>query len=184
VDALTSFVDIVPTWIVLAGGTPPTELDGKSMLPLLEKKQPAIHEHIYAAHTTRGVYSGKSYPIRSITDGKWKYIRNLNYEARFQNIITHGRSFNAEEAAGSWKEWQQARERQANGAEWVTFYQSRPYEELYNLATDPEEMHNLAMNPEFAAHRIRLSDQLSKWMEEQGDTGVQAELAVPLKVNK
>lgn len=184
VDALTSFVDIVPTWIVLAGGTPPTELDGKSMLPLLEKKQPAIHEHIYAAHTTRGVYSGKSYPIRSITDGKWKYIRNLNYEARFQNIITHGRNFNAEEAAGSWKEWQQARERQANGAEWVTFYQSRPYEELYNLATDPEEMHNLAMNPEFAAHRTRLSDQLSKWMGEQGDTGVQAELAVPLKVNK
>ena len=37
-DALINFVDFVPTIIELAGGRVPEKLDGKSLLPIFEKK--------------------------------------------------------------------------------------------------------------------------------------------------
>ena len=69
VDALTSFVDIVPTFREMAGGQTEgssgmlktimgedagAKLDGKSMVGLLNGKQENHHEFIYAAHTTQG----------------------------------------------------------------------------------------------------------------------------------
>lgn len=181
VNQLTSFVDVVPTFVDLAGGKIPNDLDGKSLLPLLKGQDKPLRQFIYGAHTTRGIYSGKAYPIRSITDGKWKYIRNLNHTEKFQNILTNGWDFDPPPRTGSWAEWLAVLKNNEKDAEWVTFYQNRPIEELYDLDNDPNEMNNLAADPIYQKMKNQLSQQLSTWMEQQGDTGMKAELSVPLK---
>jgi hypothetical protein len=68
-----------------------------------------------------------------------------------------------------------------DGSEWVHFYQNRPKEELYNLATDTDEMNNLADKEAYQKIKEQLSQQLQIWMQQQNDTGMKAEMAVPLK---
>ena len=122
VDALVSFTDVLPTFVELAGGKLNEKLDGKSFLPLLKEQTNAIHQYVYGTHTTRGIYSGKAYPIRSITDGEFKYILNLNSEEKFQNILTNGWNFgDSTEASSTWKEWM----KQSASNPWVRFYQHR-----------------------------------------------------------
>jgi len=181
IEALTSFVDIVPTFVELASGIAPKEIDGKSLVPLLNGEERSVHKFIYGAHTTRGIYSGKNYPIRSITDGKWKYIINLNHQGKFQNIITNGWNFDPPPVEGTWAEWLKVLKKQEEGAEWVDFYQKRPAEELYNLERDPHEMINLAQSVTNQTVKKQLRQQLNIWMQQQNDKGIAAELAVPLK---
>lgn len=181
VEQLTSFVDIVPTFVELAGGIAPKEIDGKSLLSLLNGATQPIHDYVYGVHTTRGIYSGKAYPIRSIMDGRWKYIKNFNHETKFQNILTNGWDFDPAPTTGSWAEWLAVLANQEAGAKWASLYQKRPAEELYNLAIDPNEMVNLIAEASHQNIKEKLRTQLSNWMVEQEDTGMAAELAVPLK---
>jgi uncharacterized sulfatase len=178
IGALTSFVDIVPTFIELAGGSVPENLDGRSFLPLLKGEKTATHKHIYGIHTTRGIWSGKAYPVRSITNGKFKYIMNLNATQKFQNILTNGRYFgDTSDASAEWKEWLKQRENN----KWVDLYQIRPSEELYNLENDPDEMNNLANMPQYNDIKFELKKSLQQWMNQQNDKGLESELEVPLK---
>ncbi len=181
VGQLTNFVDIVPTFVELAGGNPPKDIDGKSLVSLLNGSNQAIHPYIYGAHTTRGIYSGKAYPIRSITDGEWKYITNLNHKEKFQNILTNGWNFDPAPTTGSWAEWLAVLVNRATDAEWASLYQNRPLEELYHLAADPNELVNLADEARHQNIKDELRGQLTDWMHQQNDTGMEAELAVPLK---
>lgn len=181
VEQLTSFVDITPTIIELAGGKVPDKLDGQSFVPLLQNQDTILHTYIYGAHTTRGIYSGYAYPIRSVTDGKWKYIRNLNYKNQFQNILTNGWNFDATLTTGSWAEWLRIKDSKSVGHHWATMYQNRPHEELYNLNDDPYELNNLADDSKLENKKSELSRALDNWMSEQGDKGMTSELSVALK---
>ena len=77
-DALISYVDIVPTFVDLAGGdTSSLGFDGKSFVSVLEDKTQRHNDTVFAVNTTRGIYSGsEAYGIRAATDGRWLYIRN------------------------------------------------------------------------------------------------------------
>ncbi len=177
INQLTSFIDVLPTFIELAGGKIPDSLDGKSLLTLLNGETIEHHKYIFANHTNRGIISGKTYPIRSITDGKWKYIRNLCPDSTFQNIITNGRNFETVVTNKNWQEWLDNRDTW----KWVDYYQKRPHEELYNLERDPNEMNNLANKDEYEKIQKQLSKELTAWMKRQGDAGIEAELKVPLR---
>lgn len=181
INQLTSFVDILPTFVELAGGQIDEPLDGHSMLNILNGSEEEIHEYIYGAHTTRGIFSGKTYPIRSITNGTWKYIWNLNAEEAFQNIMTNGWNFDPPTEVGLWSEWLSIKNQNLPGSEWVNFYQNRPEHELYYLSDDPSEIKNLAFEPLHSHILNQLKSELQSWMEEQNDTGMAAELKVPLK---
>ena len=45
----------------------------------------------------------------------------------------------------------------------------RPYEELYDILSDPDEVHNLAYEPEYQQIRKLLSDKLEGILRETGD---------------
>tara|TARA_R110000850_G_scaffold157126_2_gene281288 strand:+ start:542 stop:1954 length:1413 start_codon:yes stop_codon:yes gene_type:complete len=158
-DALVSYVDVVPTWVELAGGDPePFELDGESFVEVLRGDAVAHHEAVFATNTTRGIYNGsEAFATRSATDGEWLYIRNLHPEERFQNSIT--------EKDGIYRSWKSVETRFAR--ERVNAYQQRAAEELYDLETDPWCLDNL-----FGQVGDRgLSAKLNAWMEQQGDEG-------------
>ena len=162
-QALVSYVDIVPTFLEMAGGEPEAEsLDGRSFLPVLLGQAQSHHESVFAINTTRGIYHGsEAYGIRAVTDGDWLFIRNLHPQAKFQNMVTH-----RDPIFASWKTVGSdfARSR-------LERYVKRPAEELFNLKNDPWCLENLAGSPSLAKHKRELSRSLSAWMKEQGDVG-------------
>jgi arylsulfatase A-like enzyme len=53
-NALCSWEDLMPTILDLAGVPIPENLDGRSLLPVLQKKSTAIHEDLHGVCTDRG----------------------------------------------------------------------------------------------------------------------------------
>ena len=63
--------DVLPTFVEAAGGKVPEDIDGKSILPLLQQKDAPWREYIDLEHAT--CYSADNYWC-ALTDGKMKYI--------------------------------------------------------------------------------------------------------------
>ena len=166
-DALISYVDIVPTFIELAGGTS-TGMDGKSFAPLLRGESKRHNDVVFSVNTTRGIYHGsEAFGIRSATDGRWLYIRNLHSENKFQNMVTYRDSVFA-----SWKTLESDFAQQR-----VKSYVRRAPEELYDLVNDPWCMSNFATNSLHRGELTSLSTQMDAWMKQQGDRGDATERA-------
>jgi len=80
-DALADFTDVMPTLLELAGGRASAEMDGKSLVPLMQGKDIEIHEDLYLSHTMLGVNEVYDpYPIRGVVTKKYKFIHYLNHE--------------------------------------------------------------------------------------------------------
>lgn len=162
-DALVEYVDIVPTFLEIAGIKPSYELDGKSMVPLLTGNAREHKQYTFSLQTTRGIYSGSEYyGIRSVADKKFRYIINLTPEATFQNTETQGRLF---------KQWQKLAQTDTL-ARWITNrYQHRPAIELYDLDKDLYCTNNVAGNPKYRPVIERMDKVLKEWMVSCGDQG-------------
>ena len=132
-------------------------------------EKPIRHnEVVFSVNTTRGIYHGsEAYGIRSATDGRWLYIRNLHADNEFQNMVTH-----RDPVFASWKATESdfARSR-------VNAYVRRASEELYDLASDPWCLTNLAAASPQSAAIAKLSSQMDAWMKQQGDFGDATERA-------
>ena len=185
-DAMVQYVDVIPT-LLHAAGTDPQKIDtglpgapdggrgfdGRSFLPVLLGEANAHHDHVFGVHTTRGIISGSaSYPIRSIRDTRYKYIRNLSHESPFKNIVNNGRG-----SADFWNDWVEAAKTDATIARLVDRYRHRPAEEFYDLDADPYEQKNLAGEPQHRARMDAMKTKLDAWMTQQGDKGVATEMA-------
>jgi len=185
-DAMIQYVDVVPTLVALAGGDPETldsglpggtdggrGVDGRSFLPVLLGETDRHNEVVFGAHTNEGIRNGAPYPIRSARDGRYKYIRNLRHEATFQNNITEV------DVGGYWASWVRAAETDPHAARRIAAYTQRPAEELYDVLRDPYELENLAAEPSLTDVKARLGGLLDAWMAQQGDLGMETELAAP-----
>ncbi|WP_423127976.1 sulfatase family protein [Gaoshiqia sp. Z1-71] len=167
-DAIVEYVDLVPTFLEIAGVAPSAPLDGKSIVPVLTGKATEHKPYTFSMQTTRGIYSGSEYyGIRSVADKKYRYVVNLTPEAVFQNTETAGRLFKA---------WQDKAKTDPN-AKWLTErYQHRPAIELYDVESDRHCMNNLADKPESKAVIERLDKALKEWMDLCGDQGQETEM--------
>lgn len=190
-DALVQYVDILPTLIEAAGGKPGSidtarpgapdggrGFDGRSFLSVLEGKAKSHNKYVYGVHTTKGIIAGKPYPIRSVRDRRYRYIRNLMSKETFQNVVTE------RDANGYWNAWVRDAKTNANAARLVKRYRQRPAEELYDLQNDPQELNNLAADPKQAARIKQMRAKLDAWMKQQGDAGIKTELAVKRRRKK
>jgi arylsulfatase A-like enzyme len=164
-DALVCWPDLLPTIIELGGGNAPEGIDGKSFAGILRGTATTHRDRIFATHSGDGDYN--VYPIRSVRTRDWKYIRNLHPEFRHQSHIS--RSSGASGLA-YWKTWLSAAEHDAAAAATVRHHTTRPAEELYDLASDPNELHNLATDPQQAGRLNAMRNDLDAWMKQQGDT--------------
>ena len=167
-DALIEYVDVLPTYIEVAGGTPPSILDGKSLLPVLTGETKEHKKYVFGKMTTRGVTNGSDYfGIRSIRSRKFKYVWNFTPEVKFQNACTSSSIF---------KSWQEKAASDSDAADKVRRYENRPGEELYDITKDPYEWNNLADDPQYATIKVRMKRRLLDWMKAMGDKGQQTEL--------
>lgn len=168
-DAMVEYVDIVPTFVSAAGGTPDPALDGKSILPVLFGHRDEHKQYVYGIMTTRGIINHPGhYGIRSVRSDRYKLIVNLTPEVTFTNACTKSPEF------VSWVK--KAEAGNADAAEKMKRYQVRPGIELYDVTKDWYEWENLAANPEYAAVVAELKAKLDEWMASQGDKGQETEL--------
>jgi uncharacterized sulfatase len=166
-DAMVSLVDLLPTLLDLAGASP-EPLDGESFAPVLRGERSTHRDLVYAMHSNVGIVNGGPYPIRSVRDRRWHYIRNLLPDATFTNNVTVV-------GQGGWQSWVASAVDDPFAAARVERYQHRPAEELYDLDADPAELVDLARDPAYAAELERLRPALDGWMAEQGDRGLPEE---------
>ena len=110
---------------------------------------------------------GPSYPIRSVTDGKYHYIRNLQPENLYiEKHVAARMPINP-----YWDSWMFQSWTDEHTLDMLQRYMIRPPEQLYRLDLDPDEMEDLARDPAHQQALQRLSDELDSWMKIQGDPG-------------
>jgi arylsulfatase A-like enzyme len=165
-EALASWIDILPTLVELGGGTPPADIDGKSMAGVLRGEKTAHRDEIYTTHSGDGRFN--VYPIRAVRDSRWKYILNLHPE--FQHA-THINRAAGGDGLFYFESWESAAKTNSQAAEIVRRYKQRPKEELYDLSIDPQEQKNLAADPQHATRLIAMREKVAAWMKVQGDQG-------------
>jgi len=165
--AMVQYVDVTPTLVEAAGGDPTkidtgrpgapdggAGFDGRSFLAVLEGKADKHNEYVYGVHTTRGIINGSEcYPIRSIRSKTHKYIRNLNHQTPFRNILQK-----ATGADNYWVSWVDKARTDPAAAKLVGMYINRPAEELVVNAFDAHP--NLEVSAEVAGLLLPLVEEL------------------------
>jgi N-sulfoglucosamine sulfohydrolase len=164
--AIVSWIDFLPTLVEVAGGKPPSDIDGLSFLNVLRGKRKDHRDHIFGTHAGDGRFN--IYPMRSLRMGHWKYIRNLHPEFAFTTHIDLPVNLGQRDY---FETWEAAGKTNAQAAAIVKRYRERPFEELYDLRADPDEQQNLAGNPAHAKRLRTMRTELDRWMHQQGDTG-------------
>lgn len=167
-DALVEYSDILPTIVDIAGGEVVDNFDGSSLVPILKGNKTEHKDYSYGIMTTRGIHNNSDYfPIRSVTDGTYRYILNLAPEVQFSNIFMKGHI---------WDSWEEKAKKSHKAAYLVNRYRHRPAEELYNDEKDPYNMNNLVGKEGYKEIKQRLRDKLFDWMKRNGDQGLFTEL--------
>jgi N-sulfoglucosamine sulfohydrolase len=162
-DAMVSWVDLLPTFVEIAGGRAPTNLDGRSFAAVLMGRTNAHRDRLFATHSGDG--NMNVYPIRSLRTRDWHFILNLHPGFSFHTHVDLARA-----DTGYWGSWTNAATTNVHAATLVRRYHQRPAEELYDLRRDPSETNNLAREPAHAARAQAMRAELEAWMREQGDT--------------
>lgn len=158
--AIVQYEDILPTVIEIAHGTPAEDIDGKSFLSVMSGKSKRHRE--YAFHVHNNIPEGPAYPIRAVSDGKFRLIWNLSSADKY--IEKHVEQDNW---FVSWKESPDKHARYIVNRWW-----HRPEFELYDVTGDIFEFENLAYDKKYMKIRDRLLSVLKEWMLSQDDSGI------------
>lgn len=160
-DELVQFIDLAPTVLSIAGIKPPSFMQGRAICG----SHAAAHPNNFI-HGFRGRMDERYDCVRSTTDGRFVYVRQLmphlpygqylNY--MFQQATT--RVWKELFAAGKLNELQ------------ARFWKKKSYEELYDLQSDPWETKNLAESAAHAGDLERLRAAQDAWLLETRDLGL------------
>jgi N-sulfoglucosamine sulfohydrolase len=169
-DALVQYADILPTLLDAAGGNPGKKnYDGSSFLGVLAGKTQKHRSYVYGIHNN--IPEGPAYPIRTVSDGKYRYIRNLLPNELYIEKHLMGMRGNGQLNNPYWSTWVRETWANAHTYKLVKRYMKRPPEEFYHTAEDRYEMKNLAGQRGQDERLVRLRVELDRWLEEQSDPG-------------
>ena len=148
-----SSVDIMPT-ILDAAGVHCPKVAGHSLRDVVQGRTPPDWRKLLFAEYTSHAET-HFYPRRSVRDGHFKLIHNLDYT--HPNPITQIGLTDPKFLTHS--KMKRSYETNAHPPEW----------ELYDLKKDPHETVNQADNPEYAERLKKLQDALMDWRVETDD---------------
>ncbi len=188
---LVSHIDLTPTILDFAGIPIPATVQGSSLRKLLEGRVQSSGENfVFSEHNAHGPGPEEYYPTRTVTDGRYRYIRNLRNqivpEYPIERFVTDkpfadkpkGLAWTCLDATpgGSWgnrafAEVIAGKEKFPLQYELLKATFFRPKEELYDLMSDPYEMNNLAGKQESKIVLLKLSTALDNWMKKTDDDG-------------
>lgn len=157
---LVSSIDLLPTFLDVAGQPAVAELPGRSLVSLFGPGSPPWREHLFAEYhtqaTTRNVY-----PQRSVRDARYKLVENL-----LPDEINPGADYTIEQFPSALEALKSAAPAVQAG---YRAMRRPPRYELYDLDADPHEFTNLAADPAHAMARDRLAAALATWRRETAD---------------
>ncbi len=170
-DAIVQYADVAPTLVDLAGGNADSfEYDGTSFRRTLADPSHSHRKFAYGIHNN--IPEGPAFPIRSVTDGRYRYIRNLSSDQIYIEKHLMGMRGNGKLNNPYWSTWVFGTVEDRWTETLVKRYMKRPPEELYHTESDPFELNNLADRSSLQQIKSRLSGELDRWMMEQGDPGI------------
>jgi len=188
---LVNQIDLTPTILEFAGIKIPETVQGTSLCDLLKGKIKNSGENfVFSEHNAHGPAPEEYYPTRTVTDGKYRYIRNLRNEIvpnyPIEKFVTDkafankpkGLAWTCLDATpgGPWGNHAFAdiiNNKEKFPVPYALLRSSffRPKEELYDLKNDPYEMKNLMELPEYKSVLNKLRKVLIDWMIKTNDDG-------------
>ncbi len=143
-DRLVSFVDLAPTMLSLIGVKPPEWMQGHAFLgKFIAEPQPFLHGF-------RGRMDERLDLVRSVTDGRYVYVRN------YMPHLIYGQHLNYMWQTPTTRVWEQLHKEGKLNAAQDKFWNPKPPEELFDLQSDPDEVKNLADSKEHEEIKTKL----------------------------
>jgi len=136
-DRLVSFVDLAPTLLSIIGVQPPEWMQGHAFAGKFQTEpQPFVYGF-------RGRMDERYDCVRSVTDGRFVYLRN------YMPHLSQGQHVTYQFETPSTRVWRELYDAGKLTPEQSIFWKvPKDPEELYDLQSDPDEVHNLAAQPE------------------------------------
>ncbi len=157
---LVSFVDFGPTLLSLCGVQPPAYMQGQ---PFLGKFTTEPRKYLFGY---RGRMDERIDVVRSVTDGRYVYVRNFMPEKPQGGYLAY-----MYKQAGV-QAWRAAFETGNLPPEQAAFFLPKPAEALFDLESDPDEIRNLADDASARSHLTELRGALHTHILESHDLGL------------
>jgi len=160
IEHLISHLDLAPTILEAARVAAPSEMTGRSLLPLLDGAVDARRDRVYTAleRHTMCRPDGATYPMRAIRTRQFLYIRNFapdRWPTGGPEFVSSNKTFHGDVDGCPTKDFLLDPASQKRfPREFELCFGRRPEEELYDVAADPGQIQNLASD---ATHRSRLT---------------------------
>ena len=160
-DNLVSLIDVTATTLKIAGVEVPENMDGL-VIPLFGGED---KKYIY---TSRDRCDGTEERIRAVTGKRFKLIRNYRNDVGY----VQKNSYYIEARLKPMPELRRLeREGKLTDIQANWFIKEKPYEEFYDLESDPYEINNLINDPAYKEQVEELQTQLDRWIETTDDKG-------------
>ncbi len=172
VDDLVSFIDFAPTFLDVAGIKKHPQMEGNSLLPILESSKSGMvattETPVYMGKEIHdpGITNDKGYPVRCIRTNDYLYVRNFfpdrwpagNPETGFSNTdASPTKSLILEQHA------------RHDDTYFNLCFGKHPEEELYNIKKDPYCLNNLAYTDDYQQIKVDLWSKLSATLFKTND---------------
>jgi len=132
-DRMVCFVDLAPTLLSIAGIKPPKWMQGHAFAGPYQSKKTQKY-----LHGLRSRMDEAYDLVRSVTDGRYVYIRN------YMPHLSQGQHLNYQFQTPTTRIWRELYdEGKTNTAQSVFWKTPKDPEELYDLMNDPDEVNNL-----------------------------------------
>jgi len=160
-DRMVNFVDFAPTLLSLAGVEPPKWMQGHAFAGRFQTAKPKYMFGFRDRMDERYDF------IRTVTDGRYQYIRNFNPHFIYGQYVAY--NF-VTPSTSAWKRDYDAGK--CNAAQSI-FWNLKPAEELFDLQADQDEVNNLVESGD-PAHQAKLKElrgALYQWCHDIRDVG-------------
>jgi uncharacterized sulfatase len=159
-EDLVCFLDFAPTMLALAGAEIPREMQGQV---ILGPKTAPERKYVFAARDRMDETYDR---IRTVRDKQFQYIRNFHPELPYAQRIAYM------EEMPTMQVWRKLNaEGKLNAVQKQFFAPTKPPEELYDVAADPDEVQNLAEDPRYRDKLKELRAALDQWIVDTKDMG-------------
>jgi arylsulfatase A-like enzyme len=154
-----TFLDLAPTVLSLAGIERPPHMQGRA---LLGAHAGAARQYAFGS---RDRMDERYDMIRTVTDGRYRYIRN------YMPHRPWGQHVAFEWFAKGYQEWEREYRAGRLNADQARFFGKKPYEELYDLKEDPDQLRNLAGRPAQRDRLRKMRELVDQHMLDVNDNG-------------
>ncbi|MBB5686352.1 sulfatase-like hydrolase/transferase [Sphingobium boeckii] len=159
VNSPVSYIDLVPTLLSLIGQPKAPHMVGRA---LLGPYAGSPEKFAFGANDRQG----ERYDFnRTVCDGRYRYIRN------YLPDVAWGTPMSYSWVAKSYQSWERAHDADRLNPAQDRFFQTKPYEEFYDLGTDRDQVRNLIGDPAQAGRIAAMRSALDRHMVKINDNG-------------